>query len=181
MTDATVKRVVFLGAPSTGKTTIAQRVADELETEYVAEYGRTYWQEYQVDRLLTQEQLLFIAEEQIRLEDEAIKSANGFLIVDTNALTTWHFAIDYYGCALPELDKLADESKARFDTVFLCDVDIPFEDTWERSGDVKRQSFQQFIRQQLIDRGIPYTLLQGSVEQRLSVVKSVLSQEVQPA
>lgn len=174
MSEHSVKRVVFLGAPSTGKTTIAERVAAYYDTQFVAEYGRTYWMENQVDRLLTQEQLLFIAEEQIRQEDEAIQSAKDFLIVDTNALTTWHFAIDYYGCALPELDRLADESKQRFDHVFLCADDIPFEDTWERSGDVKRKEFQTFITQQLHDRGIQYTYLSGTVEERLEQVTKVL-------
>ena len=175
MSATNVKRVVFLGAPSTGKTTIAQLTADAYNTEYVAEFGRDYWLEHQVDRLLTQEQLLYIAEEQIRLEDAAMQDANDFLIVDTNALTTWHFAIDYYGCALPELDKLADESKDRFDVVFLCADDIPFEDTWERSGDVKRKAFQDFITRQLHERDIAYTLITGSVDSRLKQVKAVLN------
>jgi NadR type nicotinamide-nucleotide adenylyltransferase len=175
MPDGQVKRVVFLGAPSTGKTTIAELTAKHYNTKFVAEFGRDYWLEHQVDRLLTQEQLLFIAEEQIRLEDEAIKHANKFLIVDTNALTTWHFAIDYYSCALPELEALAYQSKERFDIVFLCNDDIPFEDTWERSGDVKRKEFQAFITEQLHEREITYTLLSGSVENRFKQVQSVLS------
>lgn len=169
-----VKRVVFLGAPSTGKTTIAELVAQRYNTQFVAEYGREYWLQHQQDRLLTQEQLLHIAQEQIRQEDEAIKDANKFLIVDTNALTTWHFAQDYYGCAHPELDKLADESKARFDFVFLCKDDIPFEDTWERSGDVKRDEFQKFITEQLEHREIAYIELSGSVEQRFEQVAKAL-------
>ncbi|MBO9491539.1 ATP-binding protein [Endozoicomonas sp. G2_1] len=169
-----VKRVVFLGAPSTGKTTIAELVAERLETEFIAEFGREYWLEHQCDRLLSQEQLLYIAEQQIRLEDEAIANANKFLIVDTNALTTWHFAQDYYGCAHPKLDQLADESKERFDVVFLCKDDIPFEDTWERSGDVKRDEFQRFITEQLHLRNIAYTELSGSVEERFQQVTEVL-------
>jgi NadR type nicotinamide-nucleotide adenylyltransferase len=169
-----IRKVVFLGAPSTGKTTIAELVAERYDTQFVAEYGRTFWMENQVDRLLTQEQLLHIAEEQIRLEDSAEKCANRYLICDTNALTTWHFAQDYYGCALPALDKLADESKARFDFVFLCKDDIPFEDTWERSGDVKRHEFQAFITNQLKIRGINYTELTGAVEERFEQVKAIL-------
>lgn len=170
----TVKRVVFLGAPSTGKTTIAKLVAERFNTQFIAEYGREYWLQHQQDRLLTQEQLLHIAKEQIRQEDEAIKDAKQFLIVDTNALTTWHFAQDYYGCAHPELDLLAEQSKARFDWVFLCKDDIPFEDTWERSGNVKREQFQRFITDQLQSRQIPYIELSGSVEERFSQVSAVL-------
>ncbi len=159
-----------MGAPSTGKTTTATALAKHFNTELVLEYGRTYWEQNQIDRLLTQEQLLHIAEEQIRLEDKAAMEANKYLFVDTNALTTWHFAQDYYGCALPELDKLADESKDRFDLVFLCGDEIPFEDTWERSGEVKRKAFQIFIEKELIRRGIPYTKLTGAVESRMRKV-----------
>ena len=170
----TIQRVVFLGAPSTGKSTIAQRVAAHYDTAYVAEYGRDYWLAHQVDRRLTQAQLLHIAEAQIALEDEAMSHAHRYLIVDTNALTTWHFAIDYYGEALPELTALADDSKRRFAVVFVCDDDIPFEDTWERSGDVKRGEFQRFLLDQLHAREIHYHRLSGSVEARLQQVIAVL-------
>lgn len=169
-----IKKIVFMGAPSTGKTTIAELVAQRYNTAFVAEYGREYWLKNQQDRLLTQEQLLHIAEEQIRQEDAALTRANTFLVVDTNALTTWHFAQDYYGCAHPKLDQLADESKDRFDIVFLCQDDIPFEDTWERSGDVKRAEFQAFITNELISRGIAYHELSGSVEARFEQVAKVL-------
>lgn len=170
-----IKKVVFMGAPSTGKTTIVKAAAKHYQTQYVLEYGREYWEKNQVNRLLSQEQLLHIAQVQIQQEDDALKHCTDYLFVDTNALTTWHFAHDYYGCALPELSRLADESKERFDHVFLCGDEIPYEDTWERSGDVKRHEFQAFITQQLKQRGIQYTYLQGNVEERLAALIKTLS------
>ncbi len=169
-----IAKVVFLGAPSTGKTTILKAAAAHYKTQFVLEYGREYWENNQIERLLSQEQLLYIAQEQIRQEEALLTRCNKYLFVDTNALTTWHFAIDYYGCALPQLSSLADESKDRFEYVFLCGDEIPYEDTWERSGDVKRHEFQTFITQELRRRKIAYTYLQGSVQERLGKIITIL-------
>lgn len=170
-----IQKVVFMGAPSTGKSTICQAAAKHFNTAHVDEFGRTYWEQHQDDRRLTPEQLLYIAEEHIAIEERTLAKANKYLFVDTNALTTWHFALDYHDSALPELCVLADKSKERYQHVFLCADDIPFEDTWERSGDVKHQEFQVFITNELEKRNIAYTLLTGSVEQRLAKIVETLA------
>jgi HTH-type transcriptional repressor of NAD biosynthesis genes len=38
-----IANVVFLGAPSSGKTTIAEQMARKYETTWMPEYGREYW------------------------------------------------------------------------------------------------------------------------------------------
>ncbi len=172
---AAIQKVVFMGAPSTGKSTICQAAAQHFNTAHVDEFGRTYWEQNQDKRRLTPEQLLYIAEEHIAIEERTLAQANTYLFVDTNALTTWHFALDYHDSALPQLCALADQSKERYQHVFLCADDIPFEDTWERSGDVKHQEFQVFITQELEQRNIAYTLLTGSVEQRLAKIVETLA------
>lgn len=139
------------------------------------EYGRKCWEKNNIKRLLTPQQLLFIAPEQHRQEDVSLAQCNEFLFVDTNALTTWHFAQGYHGSVRPELSKLADESKNRFGFVFLCGDEIPYEDTWEGPRGVKRHEFQAFITQQLQVRGIQYTYLNGSVEARLKTIIDVLT------
>ena len=60
------------------------------------------------------------------------------------------------------------------DVIFLCDTDIPYDDTWDRSGDVKRKAFQQRIINDLESRQLKYHLLQGSVEARIAEVEKVL-------
>jgi nicotinamide riboside kinase len=171
----TIQKVVFMGAPSTGKSTICKAAASYFNTAHVDEFGRTYWEENQTERRLTPEQLLYIAEEHIAIEERTLLKANKYLFVDTNALTTWHFALDYHESALPKLCELADKSKERYQHVFLCADDIPFEDTWERSGDVKHKEFQVFITNELQKRGIQYTLLRGSVEERLATIIKTLA------
>lgn len=169
MTD-NIQKIVFLGAPSTGKSTLCASLAKRLNTQWVEEYGREYWIEHQVDRRLTPLQLLHIAQTQNQWEDEQAKCANRFLICDTNAFTTWHFALHYHGKALIELERLAEQSWHRYALVVLCDDDIPYDDTWERSGDANRAEFQQFLVDQLATRKQPYILASGSVAQREKIV-----------
>lgn len=170
-----ITNVVFVGAPSTGKTTIAKRLSAEYNTVWMPEYGRDYWMEHQVDKRLSPEQLVEIAEGHLAREDQLLREANRFLFTDTNAITTYMFAIDYHGSAHTRLAQLATEAEHRYDIVFLCDDDIPYDDTWDRSGDVKRHAFQRMIKSDLLQRKIPFITLSGSLDERMRVAKKVLA------
>ena len=87
-----ITNVVFLGAPSTGKTTIAARLAQEYATVWMPEYGREYWEEHQVNRRLSPEQLGEIAERHLEREERLLHQANRYLFTDTNAITTYIFS-----------------------------------------------------------------------------------------
>ena len=174
-----IKKVVFLGAPSTGKTTLASLMAKKLNTAWMPEYGREYWEKHQKERRLSPDQLLEIANEHIKRENELVKQAKNYLFVDTNALTTSHFAHYYHGGALPELSALADKSRQRYQQFFLCEDDIPYDDTWDRSGQANRSSFQHQLKQELETRGIDHTILTGSIEQRVSQIEKTLVPPIQ--
>lgn len=144
---------------------------------WMPEYGREYWQIFQQGRRLSLEQLVEIAEEHRRREDALAEKANGYLFVDTDARTTRLFAFDYYGRSHPRLDQLADAAGERYDFVFLCEDDIPYDDTWERSGEQHRSKFQDWVRGDLDERGTGYVTLSGPVEERLARVRAVLERE----
>jgi NadR type nicotinamide-nucleotide adenylyltransferase len=169
-----ITKVVLLGAPSTGKTTLAEKLATHFNTQWMPEYGREYWENHQVNKRLTLDDLLKIAEVHIEREDALVVQSNRFLFSDTNAITTYLFSLDYHGKALPELENLAKVAESRHDIIFLCDTDIPYDDTWDRSGDVKRNVFQQQIIDDLNARNLKYYILKGSVEERIEQVSKVL-------
>jgi HTH-type transcriptional repressor of NAD biosynthesis genes len=169
-----VAKVVFLGAPSTGKTTLASHMAQLLGSVWMPEYGREYWEQHQVERRLTLEQLEEIAVGHLEREERLVQDARSVMLIDTNAITTYMFSRYYHGAATPGLEKLADQAASRYDLVFVCDADIPYADTWDRSGDVQRRTFQKQIVADLQVRRIPYTLLRGSLEERAERVSSVL-------
>lgn len=169
-----VRKAVFLGAPSTGKSTLAETCARMFRTAWVPEYGREYWEQHQVDRRLSLEQLVEIAEAHRAREMSAVTSARNVLFVDTDASTTAQFSRYYHRRVHPELDHYEGQCRDRYDIFFLCDTDIPYEDTWDRSGAVNREDFQRAIIANLEERGIQYHLLTGSIEERIHRVKKIL-------
>jgi len=169
-----ITNIVFLGAPSTGKTTIASKMADEYKTVWMPEYGREYWESNQINRRLSLEQLVEIAEGHLERENKLLYQANQYIFVDTNAITTFMFSMSYHQSALDRLAELANLAQSRYDIFFLCDTDIPYDDTWDRSGDVNRKIFQKQIIGDLIARKIPFIVLSGDLETRIEKVKKVL-------
>jgi HTH-type transcriptional regulator, transcriptional repressor of NAD biosynthesis genes len=168
--------VVFLGAPSTGKTTLAARLAEKYATRWMPEYGREYWEEHQVNRRVSVEQLVEIARGHLEREEALLGEANRYLFTDTNALTTYIFSLYYHGAAAPPLVHLADRAASRYDLVFVCDTDIAYDTTWDRSGEANRLIMQKMIVADLQVRKIPFFLLRGELETRISYVERVLSQ-----
>ncbi|MBF0255909.1 MAG: AAA family ATPase [Gammaproteobacteria bacterium] len=169
-----VSRVVLLGAPSTGKTTLAEALARHHATCWMPEYGREYWARHQQDRRLSPQQLLEIAEGHRRREDVLMTQANRFLFVDTDASTTRHFARYYHGWVDPRLEALAEETARRYDLFLLCEDDIPYDDSWDRSGEGNRRIMQAQIRAELTQRRMPYFALKGSLAERLQQVEGIL-------
>jgi NadR type nicotinamide-nucleotide adenylyltransferase len=170
-----IANIVFLGAPSTGKTSITKRMAQEYDTIWMPEFGREYWEKNQIKRRLSLEQLVEIAEGHLEREENLFYQANQYLFTDTNAITTFMFSQYYHQAVLPKLVELANLASSRYDLVFLCDTDIPYDDTWDRSGDVNRKTFQKQIVGDLLVRRIPFFVLSGDLETRVSKVKKVLN------
>lgn len=113
-----VRRICLLGGESTGKSTLSKALADVLDTAYVAEFGRDYWEEK--NGVLTADDLLHIAREQVRREQQA--EANRYLICDTSPLTTLFYTLDQYGHAPQELHQLAERE---YSLVVLCGAEFP--------------------------------------------------------
>jgi HTH-type transcriptional repressor of NAD biosynthesis genes len=173
-------KVCFLGAPSTGKTTIAQELARQRKTTWVPEYGRQYWEEHQVNRRLTPSQLADLAQGHLQLEYQTALEGRRELFIDTNAITTRLFSVYWHGKADPQLERLAQKALSRYDLFFLCEDDIPYENTWDRSGQACRTEMQALTRHYLQEKNIPHIKLTGSLEKRITRVTQLLNQPAFP-
>lgn len=175
-----IQKVVFMGAPSTGKTTLAQALAQKFSTNWMPEYGREYWEKNQTNRRLTSDQLVEIAEGHLEREEALLLDCNKFLFVDTNAITTYLFAVYYHGDVHPQLAELANQIRNRYSHTFVCGDDIPYDNTWCRSGKVNRKEFQQKTLAELERREVPFTILPALHTKRIELVESKLKNEPPP-
>jgi HTH-type transcriptional repressor of NAD biosynthesis genes len=170
---ASVPRIVLLGAESSGKSTLSAALAEALHTTWVPEYGRTLHE--QKSGNLDYDDLLYIARRHAELEDEAVAQAHGFLICDTNAATTALYSYYYFHRCEPALQAMAAVCGQRYAHTFVCAPTVPFEQDGWRGPEALRSFQHGMILMQLDFYGIPYTLVEGAVEERVAQVMQVLA------
>jgi NadR type nicotinamide-nucleotide adenylyltransferase len=161
------KRVVIVGAESTGTTTLATDLAAALGTNWVAEYGREYsaLKQARGENGWHSDEFLEIAREQTRREDLAAREANRVLVCDTNAFATvlWHRR--YLGADDPRLIAFAESCRA--DLYLLTGDEIPFVQDGLRDGEHLRHVMHGWFEEALAAQAVPWRLVRGSRRERL--------------
>lgn len=123
---AELTRICVIGPESTGKTTLAQRLAEWAGTAWVPEASRVYAE--RTPRPLTADDVAPIAREHIRLADAGAERAreqgSGVLVLDTDLVSTVVYARHYYGASPGWVERAERERRAAL--YLLCDVDVPW-------------------------------------------------------
>ncbi len=157
-----VKRVCVFGPESTGKTTLARRLAERFATAWVPEYARTLL-EAQGGRL-TPADLPHIVRGQAAAEDALARNARKVLICDTDPLTTLVWSEVLYGTCDPFVRQQAE--KRSYDLYLLLDVDVPWVADVVRYLPQERRAFFERCRAELERRGRRHVHLRGSWDER---------------
>jgi len=164
-----VQRVCLLGGESSGKSTLAEVLAREFQTDHVSEYGRDLWEAR--NGMLVFDDLIRIARRQVAMEEEAAGRANRFLFCDTSPLTTLFYSRHLFGRAESELELLANRF---YDAVVLCAPDFPFMQDGTRQPESFRTLQHQWYLQELRSRGISFLLAEGGLTDRVDMVRRAL-------
>ncbi|MDX6739827.1 AAA family ATPase [Actinocorallia sp. A-T 12471] len=180
---ALVKRVVVVGAESSGTTTLARDLAAAYaarggvweSTRWVPEYGRTYCEEKLAlaqradpsarleDLSWTSDEFALITDRQLRWEDAAARVSSPLLVCDTDAFATalWH---ERYVGGVPPVP-----ARARHDLWILTDVNgVPFEQDGWRDGESIRHAMHARFAAELTARDLPHLTVHGPPQARLS-------------
>jgi HTH-type transcriptional regulator, transcriptional repressor of NAD biosynthesis genes len=156
-------RVALLGTESTGKTTLAERLAKRFGTVMVEEFGRPYC-ETRPAMSLEPVDFEVIAWAQAVLEDEAAEDANCVLICDTELHTTATWS-DLVVGSRP--DWLTAAARARhYDLVLLLGDDVPWIADGTRVLQDRRAEHTRRLREELDAAGRHYVFLSGEFSER---------------
>lgn len=176
-------RAVFLGAESTGTTTLSKAIQDHYKWQHpdltwVPEYGR----QYTIDKLnelslnnvddykWKRQDFIDISYKQRDMENEAAREGGRLLVCDTDALATDVF-MGFYGC--PGMGIARPEGNRVY---FLTDHEgVPFQQDGYRKDDAwRRKRMTMDFAGRLNELKQPWTLVTGAHDQRMLTATRVI-------
>lgn len=155
-------RVCVTGPESTGKTTLAARLAKAWHTVWVPEASRAYAERKAAP--LTIDDVVPIAREHVTMADDAERVATRLIVLDTDLVSTAIYSQHYYGMVPPEV--VALEQRRRADLYLLCSVDVPWVPDGIRDRPANRQEMLERFRAALDARGLRWTMIRGPWDDR---------------
>ena len=180
MTVQPLIRICVTGPESTGKTTLAMRLADLLGTICVPEASRLYATEQ--GRPLRASDVEPIARRQLRLDDDAARRATDagarHLVLDTDLVSTLVYAAYYYACSPAWIvDAERDRRAALY---LLCDIDVPWVADGVRDRPDSRDEMLRLFDEALARRGARVVHISGDEDARFLAARQAVDTLVSP-
>ncbi|WP_242097257.1 AAA family ATPase [Sphingomonas sp. CROZ-RG-20F-R02-07] len=152
-----LRSICLHGPESTGKSTMAPRLAKHFDTQCIAEFGRTYCETFGTD--LTMADLIVIAKAHDAKTRAAVASGELPVIFDTDPLMTAVWAQMLFGRRDPWFDRWDNYA----DLYLLFDIDLPWVEDGTRmfGAAADRRRFFELSRAELERRGVCWALVGG--------------------
>jgi len=158
-------RIAITGPESTGKSTLAEQLAQHFKTGFRPEYAREYLGF--LDRPYEFNDIELIAREQIKTETEWLKTTNQIFIADTELLVIkiW-MEHKYHHCPSWVLNEIEANP---YDLYLLCDIDIPWKPDPQREHPNMREYFFGLFHDELVKRKFNFVVITGAEKKRLNL------------
>ncbi|KPC49190.1 AAA family ATPase [Amantichitinum ursilacus] len=164
-----MRKIAIVGPESSGKTTLAQDLAQRLACPWVAEYVREYFAA-RADASYDLQDIIEIARGQLAAEHAAPASTD--LVCDTNGLVCKIWAEVRFGVCPPELATLWPA--ANYALHVLVRPDIPWEPDPLRENPTDRDWLFGLYATALDAAGVPWISVGGSRSERVDAVLAAL-------
>jgi nicotinamide riboside kinase len=170
------KLICIIGAESTGKTTLAQLLAERFTSPWVPEYLRRFCDER--ERTPLQQEQTLIMEMQVANETRSVRDADRshapFVFCDTSPLLTAVYS--KYVFFDTSLIERAVQLHHRYTLTLLLDIDIEWvADGVQRDGPHVRAPIANMIEHLLDHHKLCYERVSGNKERRLASALNAMS------
>ena len=161
-----MKKVVVIGAESSGKSTLCAQLAAHYGTTWCPEYAREFLTKNGTS--YTYDDLLTIAQGQLNLEDGLCNDVKSNLyIIDTDmyVMKVW-CEVAFQNCHTWILKQIAER---RCDLYLLCDVDLPWQtDELREYPDLEfRKKLFKMYKDIVVNSGAEWSLISGTDNERM--------------
>jgi NadR type nicotinamide-nucleotide adenylyltransferase len=170
-----IKRIAITGPESTGKSELTERLARHYNTVWVPEYAREYIDN--LTRPYDYEDILVIAKEQLKREEQLARKANNLLFCDTELIVTKIWCeVKFKKCHDWILKTIEQHT---YEIYLLCKPDIQWKYDPQREDSENREQLFRLYLNELKKRNLPYALISGTGEVRVkNAIKLIDSFEI---
>ena len=159
-------KIAITGPESTGKSTLAEKLAHHYKTDFIPEYSRTYLENFAGQ--YTEDDVVEIAKGQYNLILEEEKKPSKILIADTE-IVVCKIWVEY---VFKHSNKVIDEilKQQNFDLYLLCDIDLPwvYDPLRENPNIEERKELFEIYRNTLEQMKVPFEIVSGDDEVRVN-------------
>jgi NadR type nicotinamide-nucleotide adenylyltransferase len=177
-----VARVVVFGTESTGKTRLAERLAQHFGEPWAPEYVRDFW--HARAGRITAADLDAIARGQKAAEDVAAAEARRVVFFDTDLITCTLWDDLLFPGACPAWVRVEAEARAARTALYLlCDADVPFVPDPQRSfpDEAARERARVLWRDALTSRRLNHVVIAGDWAERERTAIAAVARLLEPA
>jgi NadR type nicotinamide-nucleotide adenylyltransferase len=162
--------IAIVGPESTGKTTLAKQLAQQLDAELVDEYAREYLEN--LNRPYEKDDLLAIAKKQYENEQRALQCGKPFVVCDTDLLVITVWSEVKYGEAPKEIAEIAAQQPPRF--YLLTRPDLPWVADPLRENPNDREMLFTIYERLLRDMNVGFAVVDGIGDARVKKALNAL-------
>ena len=159
-------KIAITGPESTGKSTLAEKLAHHYNTNFIPEYSRTYLENFAGQ--YTEDDVVEIAKGQYNLILEEEKKSSKILIADTEIVVCKIWIEYVFKHSNTTIDNLL--KKQDFDLYLLCDIDLPwtYDPLRENPNIDERKELFEIYRNTLEQMKVPFEIVSGDDEVRVN-------------
>lgn len=167
-------KIAVTGPESSGKSYLCRFLANKFNGSIVEEFARTYLSTIQ--RPYTYNDLLYIAEQQMILEQRAIDSGTQIILMDTELINMKIWSVYRFGKYPEQWEEQIKNSG--YDLYLLLAPDIPWEEDPLRENPHDRWELFSSFENELKGYQKNYAVIRGEFEEREKLAISILKKKL---